>query len=252
MENNKIINEIIKMHPNFVRDRLEELDNEFLEGILYDDRSKILPYVSSYENFIKGLTLTDKQLEELIKIVDDSGRTNLGYDELKDYPPDYIIDIYNRIDELDVVPPSEEEILKMYNLFSEEFLKEIKEKKLDNFGMVTVDKYFECCSRIADNLLLNKVKFDYVWLYYKKADNYKLEDESVPYIVEEDGVKYIELDGIKYIEDKEVDEYLANGASLHYGYDIYSYVESEIYDVFFEPTYDYKIIRGKTIKKRLT
>lgn len=229
MEKNKIINKIVKIYPNFIRERLEELDNEFLEGILYDDRSKILPYVSSYENFIKGLELKNEQLSCLINAIYNSGKMIDDYDTIQELPRDQIIDIYNHLDELESVALPQKEIEDMYNLFCLRFKETIEKRKLINLGMIIVTTYVECCNMVSNELLLNIPKFDYVYSYYENINrvNSDATAQAICYVIEDNHIEYIEND--------KIGEYLNRRDDLCWGGDIYYYIESEIHDIFFKP-----------------
>lgn len=229
MENNQIINEIIKIYPNFVRGRLEELDNEFLEGILYEDHSKILPYVSSYNNFIRGLQLTDEQIECMAKDIFYSGVIDNSYNDIKYLPKDQFIDIYDHLedDEVKTIPLSEKKIQDMYNLFCSKFEQVANERKFVNFGMITAINYAKCCNLVANDLLLNKPKFDYVYSYYKDVSN--VYDKAVVNTI----VYVIEDNKIKLIENDEFDKY-SESNDLCCGGHINDYLECDVHDVFFK------------------
>lgn len=229
MKKNQIINEIIKIYPNFVRGRLEELDNEFLEGILYEDFSKILPYVSSYDSFIKGLELTDDKIERMVEDILNIGVMDNGYNEIKYLSKDQLIDIYDNLEnyEMKTITLSEKKIQDMYDLFCSTFIKVAHESNFVDFNMITASNYAKCCNLVANDLLLNMPGFDYVYSYYKNVSNVydKAVAKAIMYVIEDNKIKYIEKD--------EFDKYSERN-DLCYGGHINDYIECDIHDVFFK------------------
>ncbi|MDU3180532.1 MAG: hypothetical protein E6686_03900 [Lachnospiraceae bacterium] len=221
----QLVDKVIKIHPNFIRKRLEELDEDFLEGILYNDNTKILPYVSSYENFIEGLELTDERLQDLIKIIFDSGKTGLDYEVLCDFPADNILNIYKQLDKLEVIPPSYEESKKMYKLFCLR-LKEVTEQKgVVHFDMIDSSDCIECCEIVSKELFENNRKFNFIYFYYKGRKQFPDFEKELFYVVEKDHIKYLE-------NDKVAEEY-KNGAVIHRGFGFISFLDS-VSELFFE------------------